>query len=695
MFFEQGLSGLNAAAESLSVLGKNIANSNTVGYKSASVNFTDIMYNSLNTSNSGLSLQTGSGPQNSHIQQSFSQGTISATTNPMDVAINGNGFFQMVDPTTKQLSYTRDGQFQLDAKGGIVNSIGQQLTGYTATNGLVNLGALVPINLSNSQQMVQKQTSLINANVSLDAGTVGSNALKITKQVGGALNLTSSPTTASFTAQDSQGVPKTVQLTLTQASTSPTNAWNITSDYAGASTVLGQVTFSGSGATSALAAVTTSATGITTSSNVLKGIPFDSTGDLLNIDFSNFTNNSTGAASQSLASTPITTFSTSVAANLNVPASSAVAYSASFNAQDINGVSHPVALTFTPTGTTNQWSVASSYLGQTSASVLGTIDFANGVGTFTPTPLSSFVGGATNTAKNVPFDGSGDVATINFSNVTSTNSNAAPAFTVKQDLPFAPTFDPSNPNSYGFTTATTVYDATGVAHNLQLYFAKNQNVNTGASSTWNVYSSPGASGATGSFSALGQVDFNSTGAMIATSTASTKSQSGLASATGVGAKDKTFTGVPIDALGDTATLDLSAVAQLAGPSYANSMTQDGHTTGIMTKFNIGADGQVVGTYSNGQSLTLAQVALAKFASPTGLQALGNNSWVQTAYSGVAVVGAPGTGGLGALQSSALESSNTDQTADMVGLLAAQRAYQANAQTIKAEDQIAQTLVNLG
>jgi flagellar hook protein FlgE len=91
---------------------------------------------------------------------------------------------------------------------------------------------------------------------------------------------------------------------------------------------------------------------------------------------------------------------------------------------------------------------------------------------------------------------------------------------------------------------------------------------------------------------------------------------------------------------------------------------------------------------------LGQVVLANFANPNGLQPLGNNMWAETATSGNPLVGTPGSGSLGVLQSSAVEDSNVDLTAELVNMITAQRVYQANAQTIKTMDAAMQTLVNL-
>ena len=134
--------------------------------------------------------------------------------------------------------------------------------------------------------------------------------------------------------------------------------------------------------------------------------------------------------------------------------------------------------------------------------------------------------------------------------------------------------------------------------------------------------------------------------------------------------------------------------QFGSAFSVNSLSQDGYTSGHLAGFNIGKDGRIVGRYTNGQSATLAQVVLANFPNPNGLQQLGNNSWSESSNSGAPLVSTPNSGNLGVLQSSAVEDSNVDLTAELVNMITAQRVYQANAQTIKTQDQVLQTLVNL-
>ena len=107
-----------------------------------------------------------------------------------------------------------------------------------------------------------------------------------------------------------------------------------------------------------------------------------------------------------------------------------------------------------------------------------------------------------------------------------------------------------------------------------------------------------------------------------------------------------------------------------------------------------SNGVITARYSNGQFKLAGQVEIATFRNPQGLQAQGGNTWGRTFASGDPIVGTPGEGNLGSLLSGALEASNVDLTAELVNMITAQRTYQANAQTIKTQDQVLQTLVNL-
>ena len=141
-------------------------------------------------------------------------------------------------------------------------------------------------------------------------------------------------------------------------------------------------------------------------------------------------------------------------------------------------------------------------------------------------------------------------------------------------------------------------------------------------------------------------------------------------------------------------VNFTGTTQFGSPFGTNRLEQDGYAAGNLVGLSVGKDGIIQGRYSNGQTFAQGQIVMANFTNPNGLQSLGNNQWTETSVSGPALVGAPNTASLGVLSSSTVEESNVDLTAELVNLITQQRNYQANAQSIKTQDQVLQTLVNL-
>ena len=169
MAFQQGLSGLNSASRNLDVIGNNIANANTVGMKASRAEFAELYANSINGSGNS---NTGLGVSVAAVTQSFTQGNITITGNELDIAINGNGFFELTNPDGS-LSYTRAGQFKLDRDGGIVNNQGSQVMGYptdAAGNRLSFESS--PLTLPTGGPIPAQPTSQITAEFNLDARAV-------------------------------------------------------------------------------------------------------------------------------------------------------------------------------------------------------------------------------------------------------------------------------------------------------------------------------------------------------------------------------------------------------------------------------------------------------------------------------------------------------------------------------------------
>ncbi len=145
---------------------------------------------------------------------------------------------------------------------------------------------------------------------------------------------------------------------------------------------------------------------------------------------------------------------------------------------------------------------------------------------------------------------------------------------------------------------------------------------------------------------------------------------------------------------ETIKLDLTQITQFGSPFGVTDLQQDGYSAGQLVSIAVETNGIVTARYSNGQTKSAGQVEIATFRNMQGLQPIGNNMWSRTFASGEPITGVPGEGNLGVLQAGALEESNVDLTGELVSMITAQRVYQANAQTIKTQDQVLQTLVNL-
>lgn len=155
------------------------------------------------------------------------------------------------------------------------------------------------------------------------------------------------------------------------------------------------------------------------------------------------------------------------------------------------------------------------------------------------------------------------------------------------------------------------------------------------------------------------------------------------------------TGTVNGAVPATFTLSLqNSMQQNTGTNAVIATTQNGYKPGDLVSYQINDDGTVVGNYSNEQKQVLGQIVLANFANNEGLASQGDNVWAATQASGVELLGTAGTGNFGKLTNGALESSNVDLSKELVNMIVAQRNYQSNAQTIKTQDQILNTLVNL-
>ena len=246
-------------------------------------------------------------------------------------------------------------------------------------------------------------------------------------------------------------------------------------------------------------------------------------------------------------------------------------------------------------------------------------------------------------------------------------------------------FSITNSASFHNSASTTIYDSLGNTHTLQNYYVKTDE------NKWKVYNYIGTTAV--ATSPVTYLAFDSSGTLIGQSNALTGA--GLDTwPTTVTASTLTLADPGTGASALSFTAGFAGSSQYGSDFSVKTATQDGNTTGDLTSFAVGSDGTITGRYTNGQSMVLAQLVLSSFVNPNGLKPMGSGTWTETLASGVPVENQPGGAGVGLIQSAALEDSNVDLTAELVKMITAQRFYQANAQTIKTQDQVMQTLVNL-
>jgi flagellar hook protein FlgE len=273
-------------------------------------------------------------------------------------------------------------------------------------------------------------------------------------------------------------------------------------------------------------------------------------------------------------------------------------------------------------------------------------------------------------------------------------SGIAPAATAQVGLEFnldsrsavtvpgtGPAIDFSDARTYNNATSMTVYDLQGREVALTYYFQKS------GDNAWNVFATANGNTVAGTAAAplpVTTMTFAADGSAPTAPAAPVTFDIPATTLPG-GGTTEAIAGVE---------LDLLSATQFGASFGVTDATQDGYAAGQLTAIVVEGDGVVTARYSNGRAQAAGQIEIANFRNPQGLQPLGDNRWGRTNASGEAILGVPGQGNLGVLQDGALEESNIDLTGELVNMIVAQRIYQANAQTIKTQDQVLQTLVNL-
>lgn len=292
-----------------------------------------------------------------------------------------------------------------------------------------------------------------------------------------------------------------------------------------------------------------------------------------------------------------------------------------------------------------------------------------------------------------PVDGSGKVVASGLSSAVSvrlpaTSGAPVPTQNVLQQInlpsggaiPAAATFDRFDPATYNESAQQTIYDTEGNAQTLTTYFRR-ETVPTAAvpTSTWSAFSFVGDQPLAVGGTSPQTLTFDSSGALTSPSA------------------PVTFDAFTPGSSPNPQVINLdygSATTQIGAAFDVVTSSQDGLAVGQLQGVSIDNAGLIKVSFSNGETKALGKVLLANFSNPSGLRQLGNSTWTSTAVSGSPLLGAPNENGFGGLLSGAIERSNVDQTEELVGLIAAQRNFQANAKALEADNQISQVILNI-
>jgi flagellar hook protein FlgE len=286
--------------------------------------------------------------------------------------------------------------------------------------------------------------------------------------------------------------------------------------------------------------------------------------------------------------------------------------------------------------------------------------------------------GVVNTAQTVPLQ----IPTTNIAPLATTSVTAQVNLNAQGTAPTVTPFSPTNSNSYTYSTSVTGYDSLGGTQTIDLYYIQN---GTGSADVQAVVN--------GTTTDLGTMTFNSSGQLSGTALPVVPpATTGVATATS-GTFNLAIT--PTDGAAPmSVAINVTGTTQYGGANGVNNLQANGYASGTLSNFTIGPDGTITGNYSNHQTMVLGQIVLANFNNPNGLVNLGGNQFQATSLSGVAQVSTPGSTNHGQLTGGAVEESNVDLTDQLVDLITAQRNYQANAQTIKTQQTVDQTLLQM-
>jgi flagellar hook protein FlgE len=278
----------------------------------------------------------------------------------------------------------------------------------------------------------------------------------------------------------------------------------------------------------------------------------------------------------------------------------------------------------------------------------------------------------------------------------------------RASAPSTTTFDPADSTSYNSSTSTTIYDSLGEPHVIQFFFVKQDPAT--ANNSWQVYATMDekpidingneTGGTTGTpNSPIATLKFTAAGLPDVTAPETTFPDINIISTATTGLSQRLKNGAQFPNnitvnWSDEANTTNKLPTQYASRFEVKALEQDGATVGRLAGIDIGTDGKVVASYSNGDTSFLGQVAMVRFSNSQGLSQVGGTAWKKSLTSGEPIAGEPGSGTLGTINSSALEQSNVNLTNELVDLISAQRNFQANSRALEVNSTLQQNILQI-
>jgi flagellar hook protein FlgE len=631
-----GLSGLRTHQNWIDVIGNNLANASTPGFKSSRALFADMISRDLRSATAPTGtlggtnpVQVGLGVDVGHIDRDFNQGALNITGRTFDLALDGRGFFAVTDGV--QTLYTRVGTFGLDAANNMVDlRSGHRVLSSSGGPFTVNLDAVVPPSATTSMSFAGNLPAEVKGPLAEVLTTASAFAEGTAAQLTGAsAEPFAIPSGQTFSMEliVNGGAPQTVSVTSTTGSVTATDVANAinTLDHVTAAVVGGAVQLSSDrsgtsstikvnpgpvgqdlagvlGMPTALVAGTETAAGLTTDLNDLTGNLSDyATGDVIEI------------AASGVTGTPI---------------------QATFE-YGIDGTTVGDLVTF----------INAQFAGATAAFNAGTGQIS----------LSADATGESELSLTL-LDGSSQAGA---------SAWAAHSFGV--------TTEGTGPDTA--TSSIEVFDAAGTAHLLSFTYERQDD------GTWDLTSTVDPTEGTVTAGSIAGITFNPNGSIATPSSGQVTVQ---------------FNGQAAQ----TITVDLGTpglfegITQFGSPKSVLADSQDGFGAGELSSLQVSADGTIQGFYTNGELQDLGQFGVATFANDHGLSDAGNNFWLQTANTGTVVLSGGNVGAAGVVTGGAIEESNVDTAQEFVRMIQAQRGFQANARVISIQDELLNETVNL-